>query len=194
MMLKLPDYYNQLAPMPKDPPNSVSMEAENQHSHIYVIMFPVQKRQCMPFDDPQKVIDVIHRNLTDEQGLIEVDTGKTVLGKKYIYNIKKCHGDTSGVLYILTCNTDDNEACVHLQGFFDETGAPGIRSGSILAQSRFAGIVSEDLEGWAEDPYDPEYKNGALMNLSEHRKFDSAFPSHPLSMARELVRYIAENN
>lgn len=48
--------------------------------------------------------------------------------------------------------------------------------------------------GWFKDPYDPDWKMGFLMNTSENRMFDDAFPEHPLSMLRSLVSFIADNN
>ena len=32
------------------------------------------------------------------------------------------------------------------------------------------------------------------MNRSEIAEFDSMFPEHPLSLTRQLVRYVTDNN
>ena len=47
---------------------------------------------------------------------------------------------------------------------------------------------------WFEDPYDPDYKRGFLMNRSESPEFDSVFPSHALSVARALIGFVIDNN
>lgn len=44
--------------------------------------------------------------------------------------------------------------------------------------------------GWAHDPFDHS-TTGFVMNMSELPDFDEQFPSHPLTMARELLRNIA---
>ena len=50
--------------------------------------------------------------------------------------------------------------------------------------------LSEVMDsGWFKDPYDPDWKMGFLMNASENRMFDDAFPEHPLSMLRNLVSF-----
>ena len=48
--------------------------------------------------------------------------------------------------------------------------------------------------GWFCDPYDPDYKKGFRMNLSEKPGLDEMFPEHPLSVARALVKYVINNN
>ena len=45
--------------------------------------------------------------------------------------------------------------------------------------------------GWTHGPYDHS-TTGFVMNMSELPDFDQQFPSHPLTMARELLRSIAE--
>ncbi len=45
--------------------------------------------------------------------------------------------------------------------------------------------------GWAHDPFDYS-TTGFVMNTSELSDFDEQFPGHPLTMARELLRSIAE--
>lgn len=56
------------------------------------------------------------------------------------------------------------------------------------------GMVGENLEGWAKDPYDENVAEGMLMNLSEQRAIDEAFPNHPLSVIRQLADFIIDNN
>ena len=54
-----------------------------------------------------------------------------------------------------------------------------------------AGGENEDpFKGWTCDPYDEKIDKGALMNISEQERFDEIFPGFPLSMCRELVRFL----
>jgi len=59
---------------------------------------------------------------------------------------------------------------------------------------RYDGKIGANGEGWVADPYDPTYMQGALMNLSEKEEYDEAFPNHPLSQARKIVKFLIENN
>jgi len=83
---------------------------------------------------------------------------------------------------------------IHLQGFFDEIGTTGIRDTMIYELYRKEGKLSDNTAEWMQDPYDDGYMKGIRMNLSEKEEFDKSFPEHPLSMARELVTYLCENN
>lgn len=73
----------------------------------------------------------------------------------------------------------------------------GARDNAILAMMaiRYGKSASELLrEGWFRDPYDEDHREGFLMNASDNRLFYDMFPSHPLSILRKLIRFIAENN
>ena len=50
------------------------------------------------------------------------------------------------------------------------------------------------MERWTQDPYDPDYRKGFLMNRSEAQELDESFPEHPLSVARKLAEFIVTNN
>ena len=118
----------------------------------------------------------------------------TSSGRKLIYSIIKTLKEPVGVQYTLYLNIDLDDNAVSLQGFFDETGTTGMRDTYIFEMMMQEGKVSPDMSGWMCDPYDKDYKNGVLMNLSEQLQFDQVFPEHPLSIARQLVYYIRENN
>ena len=132
--------------------------------------------------------------MSERQGLIEVDTGKTASGADYIYSIVKTLKDPHGVQYTLTYQIVMADEAIHLQGFFDEIGTTGIRDTMIYELYRKEGKLSDNTAEWMQDPYDDGYMKGIRMNLSEKEEFDKSFPEHPLSMARELVTYLCENN
>jgi type I site-specific restriction-modification system R (restriction) subunit len=59
-------------------------------------------------------------------------------------------------------------------------------------------VINEDLsnvdEVWKNDPYDSNYRKGALSNLSEDYHYDEYFPMHPLTLCRNLITFIVRNN
>ena len=50
------------------------------------------------------------------------------------------------------------------------------------------------MDGWFKDPYDNSFKKGLLMNLSEKPEYDAMFPNHPLSILRNIIKFLIENN
>ena len=78
---------------------------------------------------------------------------------------------------------------------FVERGMTGARDNTVyMMYLQKYPDLENPFDGWASDPYDPEYTEGFLMNISEEPQFDELFPDHPLSKARKLVEYILENN
>jgi hypothetical protein len=57
---------------------------------------------------------------------------------------------------------------------------------------RESGIKANDpaLENTPADPYDPKFKEGALMTKSEEPVYDNAFPYHALSLTRSILKQI----
>jgi hypothetical protein len=43
------------------------------------------------------------------------------------------------------------------------------------------------MKGWFKDPYDSSFDAGALRTLADDDKYDSKFPTHPLSRARRKI-------
>ena len=48
--------------------------------------------------------------------------------------------------------------------------------------------------GWSADPYDDQFDNGILMNLSEKPIYDLEFPNHPLTRSRVLINLLGEGS
>ena len=63
-------------------------------------------------------------------------------------------------------------------------------SNRMLAKNELV-IGEEGMEGWMEDPYNPTFKGGTLMNKAEDPKYDADFPDHPLTIARKWLTEIA---
>ncbi|MCQ4138523.1 MULTISPECIES: hypothetical protein [Chryseobacterium] len=76
-----------------------------------------------------------------------------------------------------------------------EVGTTGMRDNLVLNRFLQNGEVTFDdngLKNWFEDPYDPSFKEGALMNKSETEEYDNDFPHHPLSIVRSMIKKAIE--
>ena len=186
----VPGMYAKLDAMPGDVPGSVALGAETASARCFLMVEPIETINAMPFDDDNPIIDGVHKALADDQGLIEVGHDKTKNGKPYSYSIIKTLQDSPGVQYALTLHMDGDGAATSIQGFFDEIGTTGIRDSAVFSRYKLRGSEGP----WAQDPYDPKRTEGALMNISEDKEYDTAFPSHPLTLARAFVSFVAENN
>ncbi len=186
----VPDEYQQVKTMPEDPPLTTALALQNANTEAMVLIYPIKPDSAMPFSRPQKVVDGIHRALGDDQGLIDVSSGVTDGGHKYIYSIVKSARQPYGVQYTLTLHLERPDHVLNVTGFFDESGMTGMRDAIIYEMMTREGKT----DSWSRDPYDPEYKNGLLMNLSEMPKYDPLFPDHPLSTLRGFLKYMTENN
>ena len=192
--LKIPKGWT-LIPGPSDVPDCVALFSKTDSARCAVQLQPTVLDECMPFDEPQVVIDGIHGALEDNQGLVEVKAGSEERGR-FIYSIVKSLQEPSGVLYILTMDLAVGTGYVRLQGWFSEVGTTGMRDNMVFAMKIKGG--TQDFEciraGWARDPYDKDYTRGALMNASEGELYDELFPDHPLSVARRFVSEIVKAN
>lgn len=191
--LSIPDYFQQVDSMPEDPEGSTSLMAQSDHALCLVVLQPLSPEDAMPFDNPQIVIDGIHECMSEEQGLIEVEVGGDV-GDRYIYSIVKMLKNAEvpeGVQYTLTLDKECGDSIIQVQGFFDEIGITGLRDTKVFHFYSTMDGWDQTKTDWTRDPYDADYKHGKLMNKSEFREFDLFFPTHPLSMARELALTVA---
>lgn len=172
-------------------------EKITENSINYVSGFVTNKKESMDFDNKESLINEIHSNMDDNQGIICVENGKTKNNRKYIYSIVKTVNDPlSGVSYYLRMNIQYDKKIYEIEGEFSEYGTTGVRDSVILQLMMSQGIVTIEndiLHGWLEDPYDKSYTKGVLMNLSEKEEFDEIFPDHPLTQAREFVNFIIDN-
>jgi hypothetical protein len=181
--LEVGDDWQRLKTMPEDPVGACCIGRQTDASSNMVLISPIER--SMPFDNSQAVIDGIHESLAEDQGLIEVEAGK---GKSsYIYSIVKSVEEDKGVQYCLTFHFCIGGKLYQAQGFFSERGTTGIRDAAIYEQKMRDGSIGQDSEGWMQDPYDKNYKQGIPMNLSEIREYDALFQNHPLSEARRFV-------
>jgi len=117
---------------------------------------------------------------TSKGGLIECNILR-INKIPVIENLVKVPKTGTGIIYVYTLNflLKDKSYIISIQA--EEMGMSGVRETTLAPQILGADL---DLEKWMRDPYDPSYKAGLRMNLGEVEKYDSMFPSHPLSLLR----------
>lgn len=194
-VVQIPSYYQRIASSPDDPKASAAFAARSKEALCLFLIYPCPKEEELPYDHPEELISSIHEILGDNQGLVEVNAGKTDHEVPYIYSIVRTLGENHlQAGYTLTMNLRFPGGPVCIQGFFDPSGTSGMREAQTLEYAMQKGYVDKDMKGWARDPYDPAFKKGALTNFSELPGFDSAFPEHPLSLCRELADLVTMAN
>ena len=192
-ILSLPENYQVLENMPKDPVNCVNYGLATPSCRSIIQVYPIGSRETMPFEDTKPIINGIHETLNDNQALIEVNTGKTKNGRNYVYSIVKEKKKPSGVDYALLLHVAYNNTAICLNGFFMEYVTTGIRDTTVFEMAIRKGLISvSNHEGWWLDPYDKNWKHPFLMNLSEQEQYDTLFPDHPLSQCRQFVKLITQ--
>lgn len=186
--------YQKLDSAQDTPPDSVVFGTETDTMRCVIMLFPIELDKTMPYEKQKKVIDSIHQCLNDGQGLIEVETGKTKNGLKFVYSIVKTKLEQFGVQYTLRAHVDHPNGPIEILAFFEESGTTGLRDSVVYTIARKQNLVDQNMKGWMKDPYTPSYNKGLLMNLSEQRKFDQHFPGHPLTELRKYIDFFIENN
>lgn len=186
-MVTWPKHYQKLKNLPGDIKGmSVYGTATDKFQTIIKEIY-INKKGIFP-SSKEEAIDGLHHVLDIDQGLIEVDVIKTNKGSDFFYSIIKNKLEPSGAQYFLRLSLDLDGKVLDVQAFSDELGLTGERDATIYAL-----LGLKDSKQWMKDPYDPNYKKGFLMNLSEDPKYDEMFYNHPLSELRRLVKHIKEN-
>ena len=131
----------------------------------------VDEQYAMPFDDNQRIIENLHKQLGEDEALIEVGNGITKSGKPYVFDIIKHHrvekdGTFSqfGMEYTVNLNVKGDEVIHFVNGSFQEEDTTGIRESIILAWYCNANDCDTEtaLENWFADPYDDTIQKGFL--------------------------------
>ena len=166
----------------------------------FMVCFEVSEEAAMPFDNPEPLINSLHKYMRDDEGIIEVASTVAKSGKKVAYdiikhNMKDDNGFSLGTEYTLNLNIKINGKIMLINGSFVEEGMTGIRDTAVYEMFRRENPnIENSFDGWMRDPYDETYKNGYLMNMSEKAEYDIQFPKHPLSELRRYVEYIVNHN
>ncbi|UCA61961.1 hypothetical protein KB553_10690 [Chryseobacterium rhizoplanae] len=166
-----------------------------QQSALIVLHF-FDKEPDLPTAKDLDYLKKFYRNIAaaSNGGVIETDI-INLHNIPCVKNIIKIPQQETGMAYIasITIPFENCSYVVKIQA--DEIGITGMRDALILDRLHKAGeveIEEENIKNWFEDPYDPDFRQGTLMNQSELEKYDPEFPEHPLSVARSLIRSTAE--
>lgn len=197
--LHLADHWQQLQALPDDPPGAQVFGYKFADGAIsLVLVHAIPHEDAMPLDQ-REVIDGLRGTpeVTDGQaGLIDVAVARTGSGIPYIYSLMKIPQEPRGIHYNLTLHLW-GERPVQILGHFDEGDLTGAREAFVYEIAMRRNMLGEPTAedptgGWAHDPFDYS-TTGFVMNMSELPDFDEQFPGHPLTMARELLRSIADS-
>ena len=157
---------------------------------------------AVPPDIPVRLDDQMglrdhYRSLihTQHGGLVEVAVG--VLANTRINVVKtifKVPRQPRGMGYIgsLTVPFKHCSYVVKIQA--EEAGMTGMREAVIADKLIREGKIvpgENTILGWSADPYDRNWKKGALMNLAEREEYDPLFPGHPLTIVRDGLKAVA---
>lgn len=166
-----------------------------QQSALIVLHF-FDKEPDLPTAKDLDYLKKFYRNIaaSSNGGIIETDI-INLHNIPCVKTIIKIPQQETGMAYIasITIPFENCSYVVKIQA--DEIGITGMRDALILDRLHKAGeveIEEENIKNWFEDPYDPDFRQGTLMNQSELEKYDPEFPEHPLSVARSLIRSTAE--
>ena len=201
--IKLPNNYKKIkGKFPEEmglPEDAFGYEMVDDGTNALIVCFDVDESMSMPFDDNEEIIRNMHEMKNPNEGLVEVNSGETKRGAKYVYVILKHammqeDGVFVGTEYTMNVNVQLGSAIKFLDASFMEQGTTGMRDTAVYELLRRDGRVGENMEGWSSDPYDESYTEGFLMNASENALYDEMFPLHPLSAERQLIKYIIDNN
>jgi len=186
--VNIPDYYEQIDPMPEDPEGSVVFRTQTENARCFLIGFPVDYSQSLPRNQ-KDLIAGIRSFLGKNQGIVQAETADD-----YAFSIVKALLDPhGGVQYIFTFQKFYEDGILNIQGVFEEGYTTGIRDTIVFEMCLSNNLVSieeNNTVGWTRDPYDQSITEGALMNLSEEEDFDELFPDFPLTLCRELIKAI----
>lgn len=166
----------------------------------------VDPLQAMPYDQDQQIASIIHQqSIDDESGLIEVATiNNGNLHSVHSLFKRQINDPANPMLKLfysasLYVHTPSGKAYgFQFQG--REEGMTGMRDAQVLAQAQSQGAVTiapdpatgqPRMQGWQQDPYDPNFTKGFLMNQSEKAEYDGNFPNHLLSLLRNAINTIS---
>lgn len=126
-------------------------------------------------------------------GIVEVDTMqlKELNAIKTIFKVKN---NEDKLIYLASLTIPFSKCSYVIKIQAAEVGTTGARESvvgmKLMTQGKIA-VNENGYVGWSADPYDENYKEGLLMNLSEKPIYDLEFPDHPLTQARTLISQIA---
>ena len=196
---ELDEHWQPMRTLPDDPPDMQVFGCQfRDGASGFLRMHTIPPDEAMPLER-QKVIDGLRGAppvIAGQAGLIDVDATRTASGIPYVYSLMKIPAEHNGVHYNLTLHLV-GERTLQVQGNFDEGDLTGTRESFVHEMAQRGNMLRETTAddptgGWAHDPFDHS-TTGFVMNMSELPDFDTQFPNHPLTLARELLRNISDS-
>jgi hypothetical protein len=144
----------------------------------------------------QKALQAVFRDeARDEKGgLVEVQTfvssGVTCGLVTMKFPMKVFDPKASGYGYQINAIIPMKNASYVLQVAAGESEPTGTREAMVTVadmEQRKIKDLAQEAAGFRRDPYDSKYDADALYMISDDRKWDKAFPDHPLTRARRLI-------
>lgn len=135
--------------------------------------------------------------LESHGGLVEIEPRKAggivfslVTMKFPLGAFNKPPDDQQGFAFATSATIATSEGCYLLQAVAAERGTTGVREAAglvIYMKEKGIGDVLEAGKSFHKDPYNHAFDKDALYVVSDERRFDEAFPNHPLSQCRKLI-------
>lgn len=197
--LVLPDGYAQEKPSARTRSDGSALyRKQTENADCYILLSRSDRAHSLCGKSREELIAEFHAGQEDNQGLLEVGAGVTARGWTYGYCLFKNHDIgpvPGGMTYGAALSMEKDGEAIEAGGRFEEIGTTGERESLGFFLAAKAGLVGRADEkgrliGWMEDPYDPAFTKGALMNISEREGLDSLLPAHPLSQAREFLHAV----
>lgn len=120
----------------------------------------------------------------------EVLTENGIIGYESITKIPRKESTGMDYTYFLNLNSYKEQKMYQFRVMVFEMNPTGLRDN--ISMHPICDITGTDIVElmslYRQDPYDKEYKEGNLMNISERKEFDIYFPFHPLSIIRNEIR------
>ncbi|NML36817.1 hypothetical protein HHL17_06375 [Chitinophaga sp. G-6-1-13] len=95
----------------------------------------------------------------------------------------------NGITYIASVIIPFKECSYVLKVTAVEAGHTGMREAMVMDMLSKSGFDTDLLSA---DPYEPGFREGVVMNATEKPEYDTMFPSHHLSQARQLIARITQ--
>lgn len=120
----------------------------------------------------------------------EIFTEKGVEGYESIIKVPRQESTGMDYIYFLNMNNYGEQKLYQIRAKIFEMSPTGLRDN--IAMHPLCDIANIDMgelmELYRQDPYQKEFNEGNVMNLSERDEFDDFFPFHPLSIIRKEIR------
>jgi len=128
----------------------------------------------------------------DGVGLVSLEV-QTIAGIKCVEWIFKCPRASRGMDYFGGIIVPRSDFSFGINMFCEEGSPTGLRDSLVSAKLRRDNPDVDVRAHWFFDPYNPNNRQGVLVNLSESEEYDEDFYFHPLSRLRHFLRVTLPN-